>query len=134
LEGDLVKKVVAKISELMNKRLPLDVGEHVIGVKQVAKEIIQKLEDKKTVSMLGLWGMGGIGKSTLARELFNQLSKGFAASCYVEDIKEKVLQGGVVRVQNCIMKDLGVNGSMQIEDKSKGKTILEERLCQNEFF
>jgi hypothetical protein len=29
---------------------------------------------------------------------------------------------------------LGVNGSMQIEDKSKGKTILEERLCQNEFF
>jgi adenylylsulfate kinase-like enzyme len=73
-----------------------------------------------------LWGMGGIGKSTLARELYNQLSKGFVASCY-EDIKEKVLQGGVVRVQNCILKDLGVNGL--IEDKSKGKIILEERLC-----
>jgi hypothetical protein len=56
-----VNKVVAKISESMNKRLPLDVGEHVIGMEQVAKKIIQMLEDKKTVLMLGLGYVSDMG-------------------------------------------------------------------------
>jgi hypothetical protein len=54
LEGDLVKKVVAKISELMNKRLPLDVGEHVIGVKQVAKSF----KSLRTKRLFQCWDCG----------------------------------------------------------------------------
>lgn len=49
---------------------------------------------------------------------------------YVEDITEKVIQCGVVRVQHRILKDLCVNESVDIEDKSKGRIILEGRLCR----
>ena len=74
---------VGKILALANKPLPLAVDDYVVGVKQVAEEIIETLE-KKEVLMLGLWGMGGIGKSTLARELYNQLSKRFDSACYIK--------------------------------------------------
>ena len=124
----MVSDIVGKILALANKPLPLVVSDYVVGVKQVAKEIIQTLEEKE-VLMLGLWGMGGIGKSTLARELYNQWSKRFDSACYIEDVTEKVNQGGVVKVQQRMMKDLCKNNCEEIEDKSKGKTILEERLC-----
>ena len=130
LEGDLVTEVVGTIVKLVNKALPLAVGEHVIGVNRVAEEIIQKLDDKKEVLLLGLWGMGGIGKSTLARELYNRLSIWFDSACYVEDVTEKVIQGGVVKVQNHILKNLCQREFGKIEGKSEGKRILEERLCE----
>lgn len=56
---------------MANKPLPLDLGEYVIGTKQVAEDIIHILDNKKTVQMLGLWGMDGIRKLTLERELYN---------------------------------------------------------------
>ena len=129
LEKELVKEIVGKVFELANKPLPLDVGEHVIGVKQVAEEIIEKLDEKKKVVMVGLWGMGGIGKSTLARELYNQMRRRFAASCFVEDVTDKVVQGGVVRVQNRILKDLCKIEPEDNQNRSEMKVILEERLC-----
>ncbi|KAG0579831.1 hypothetical protein KC19_4G127000 [Ceratodon purpureus] len=129
LEGDLVKEIVEKILDLANKPLPLFVGDYVVGTEKVVKDMIQIIDTKKTILMLGLWGMGGIGKSTLARELYNRLKGRFDASCYIEDVTEKVLQGGVVKVQNLILKDLCSNGTV-VEDKSKGRTILEERLSK----
>ncbi|KAH1063679.1 hypothetical protein J1N35_028666 [Gossypium stocksii] len=37
-------------------------------------QIIEALQDDK-ISMIGLWGMGGVGKTTLAREVGNQAEK-----------------------------------------------------------
>ncbi|KAG0583131.1 hypothetical protein KC19_3G111900 [Ceratodon purpureus] len=130
LEGDIIREIVEKVFELANKPLPLDIGEHAIGVEKIAQEIIEKLHGDGRILMLGLWGMGGIGKSTLARTLYNRMKKSYVANCYIEDVTEKVAQGGVVKVQNCILKDLCKNESIEIEDKSKGKVILEERLCE----
>jgi len=53
LEKDLVLDVVGKVFELANKFLPLDVDDHDVGVTQVAKTLIQMLDEKK-VLMLGL--------------------------------------------------------------------------------
>ncbi|KAG0562346.1 hypothetical protein KC19_9G139200 [Ceratodon purpureus] len=96
-EPDLAKAIVREVSELANKPLLLDVGDYVFGTKKVVDGIIQK---HKEVSILVLWGVGGIGKSTLAIELYNRLRETFAASCYVdlksyyhvEDSKKKVIR------------------------------------------
>jgi hypothetical protein len=128
LEVDLVAEVVERILELANKSMPLDVGEHVAGVKEVANELIQCQVFGKGVSALGLWGMGGIGKSTLAKELYNQLCKRFEASCYVEDVTDKIMQGhGVVEIQKRMLKDL-CSSAIDNDNKSELKPILEKRL------
>ncbi|KAG0605328.1 hypothetical protein M758_9G049500 [Ceratodon purpureus] len=136
LETDLVTAIVREVSELASKPLPLDVGDYVFGTEEVVDGIIQK---HKEVSILVLWGMGGIGKSTLARELYNRMREEFAASCYVEDLKSYYVQDSknkvirdddIVKVQKHILKYLCPGEGLEVENKHKGKVILEERLSK----
>lgn len=61
------------------------------------------------------------------------MSRRFVASCYIEDVTDKIIQGGIVEVHNYILKDLCTNEAKKVKDKFKEKTILEERLCKNQF-
>ena len=54
----------------------------------------------------------------------------FATNFFVEDVTNKVNQVGIVKVQSCILKELCTNKAKKPKDKSKGKSILEERLCR----
>ncbi|KAG0562812.1 hypothetical protein KC19_9G173000 [Ceratodon purpureus] len=137
-EPELVNDIVQEVSKFRNKSLPLDVGNYVFGTKKVVDEIIQK---HMGVSILLLWGMGGMGKSTLARELYNRLMETFDASCYVdlksydvEDSKKAIRDKDIVpEVQKHILKYLCPNEGQEVENKNKGKTILEERLSKKRF-
>ncbi|KAL3675290.1 hypothetical protein R1sor_025238 [Riccia sorocarpa] len=72
--------------------------DHTPGNKQtvppIASELVtfQVVEAHKILessTCLGLYGMGGIGKSTLARLLFNRLNQEFEYSCFISDVKLK---------------------------------------------
>ena len=51
------------------------------------------------MQVLGLWGMGGIGKTTLAAKLFNSLLPGFGdAACFLGNVRSEAGQaGGLVK-------------------------------------
>ncbi|XP_057801909.1 disease resistance protein RPP13-like [Salvia miltiorrhiza] len=60
--------------ELRRRLCPWQKDEHLVGVEDDVKKLLQELilyEEKKGLSIAVLEGMGGIGKSTLAREIYN---------------------------------------------------------------
>jgi hypothetical protein len=126
---DLVTKIVKKVCEMSVRSAPLHMGS-CFGVVQHAGEIIQRLGSNLSVKMLGLWGSGGIGKTTLGKELYNQLCKQgrYAATYFAEDVEEKISMGGVMAVQSAMLKNLCNSESAVFEDKSKGKNVLKGRL------
>lgn len=73
------------------------------------------------VHVLGLWGMGGIGKTTLASALYNELLPAFGGNvCFVDDIRSQASQAqGLLAVQRKLLKAL-MGASVEVDSKEEG--------------
>ncbi|KAF8016162.1 hypothetical protein BT93_H1623 [Corymbia citriodora subsp. variegata] len=88
-EADFIKRIVNEISMQLH-RTPLDVAKHPVGINRriVYLESMLNLESDNNVLMIGLWGQGGIRKTTLAKALYNHIFRQFEASCFLADVRE----------------------------------------------
>lgn len=50
--------------------------------------------------------MGGIGKTTIAGAIFNQISRGFEGKCFMANVKEESERGGLVRLQERVLSEI----------------------------
>ena len=60
--------------------------EVVVGLESNLAKVKNHL---KRVNILGLIGMGGIGKTTLAKAIFDDVRSTYNASCFIENLKNK---------------------------------------------
>ncbi|XP_022875449.1 TMV resistance protein N-like [Olea europaea var. sylvestris] len=88
------------------------VKESLIGVESHVEQVMSllNLESTKDVRMIGIWGMGGIGKTTIARAVFDQIFSTFEGSSYLDNVRE-------------VSKTLGLNS---LEEKLLSDTLMEK--------
>jgi hypothetical protein len=73
--------------------------EHVIGLVESIANVKRKIVDNH---MLAVVGMGGIGKTTLVKELYHQIHADFKKSSFLENVKKS----DIVEVQKKLIMDL----------------------------
>ncbi|XP_024045271.1 TMV resistance protein N-like [Citrus clementina] len=109
-ESELINEVVRHILKRLLDQVfwRNDNKNHLVGVESRVEEIESLLgAQSKDVYALGIWGIGGIGKTTIARAIFYKISSGFKGSCFLENVREESQKpGGLACLRQKLLSNL----------------------------
>jgi hypothetical protein len=74
--------------------------------------------------MVGIWGAGGIGKTSIAKAIYNLIAYRFEGACFLPNVRETSL----VKLQNKLLsKIIGRTG--EVDYNAEGVIVIKRRLC-----
>ncbi|CAL5398794.1 unnamed protein product [Camellia sinensis] len=126
IDGKIVKVVGDKLS-----RTTLGIAPHLIGIYSRAKNIGLWLQDESSdVGIVAICGMGGIGKTTIAKVLYNLNFSRFEGSSFLANVKEILKQqDGLLRLQRQLLSDMLKGRKEKLYNVDEGVVKIKNALC-----
>ncbi|KAI9114777.1 hypothetical protein K1719_014475 [Acacia pycnantha] len=126
LEAKLIETVVEELWTRLRPKLP-HYFEDLIGIENKIKELEPLLEiGLNDVRFVGIWGLPGVGKTTIARAVFDKCSSQFEIKCFLHNVRATSERDGEVHLQIKLLSHLKIR-NMEIEDAFEGKKIIQNR-------
>lgn len=137
LEVELIDGIVKDIFRRLHtsSRFPLP---QLIGVENSIKFVGSWLKDTSSqkTHILTILGMGGIGKTSLAKYVYTLHSHEFDTSSFIEDINKRCDEkyNGMLDVQKKLYEDISKPTSVQVHDVSTYTSMIENAVARNKVF
>ncbi|XP_048132674.1 disease resistance protein Roq1-like [Rhodamnia argentea] len=130
-EAILIKKIVEEISMQPDRR-PLHVAKHPVGIHRQVEKLESMLNlESDDVFMIGLWGQGGIGKTTLAKALYNGIFRQFEGSCFLVNVREASKDSkDLVPLQEKLLAEILLGKTSVVYSVDGGINLMQDRLCR----
>ncbi|CAN1804884.1 Disease resistance protein L6 [Linum perenne] len=130
-QGAVIDEVFQNVLSHLSKNYTL-VTDELVGVDHHVEEVVKLLNlDSGGVTTVGIYGMGGIGKTTIATAVYNKVSVLFDRCIFVDDVRETIggFGYGIVTLQNKLIYGITKDGS-SIDSASEGIHKIKDRVCQ----
>ena len=104
-ETKLIQEIVTDIQKKLNHELsPSFDSKRLVGMKSRVEDIESLLSFGSTgVLIVGIWGMGGIGKSTTAETVYHRNCSKFEGQSFFQNVREESQKHGIDHVRQKIL-------------------------------
>ncbi|BBG96043.1 Disease resistance protein TIR-NBS-LRR class family [Prunus dulcis] len=135
-EAKFIKKILGEVNKQLHNKYQLDI-EHLVGITSRLNDVVRMIDiensgSKDVVRMIGIWGMGGIGKTTLAKAIYNKFEGSFEGRSLLANVREVIANQpitGLVGLQKQLLNDiLKSKGHIKFDSVAKGIEMIRERL------
>ncbi|XP_059642493.1 disease resistance protein L6-like [Cornus florida] len=106
-QGKLIKEIIVPTVVLELKRKSMVVTDYLVGMNYHLNEMMRLLNViSNEVQIVGIHGMDGIGKTTVAKFVYNKLFESFECHSFLADIQETTQQcNGLFNLQKKLLTD-----------------------------
>ncbi|XP_038905550.1 disease resistance protein RPV1-like isoform X2 [Benincasa hispida] len=128
-EAKFIRLIVEKISKEVNSKY-LFVAVYPVGIESRIQILLSHLHiGSNDVRFVGILGMGGLGKTTIAKALYNQLYHNFEAKCFLSNIKQTSKEpNALIHLQQQLLSSITKSTNITLENVDRGIAVLQERL------
>ena len=128
-ESKGIKEIVDTISNRLFALIS-DVDKDLIGIGTRLKVLKSHLETGSGgVRMVGIWGVGGGGKTTLASSVYMEISHQFEGRCFVENIRFESSKFGLQKLQEKVLSAI-LKTKVVVESVLEGRNKIKSRFCR----
>ncbi|KAH1045462.1 hypothetical protein J1N35_036246 [Gossypium stocksii] len=125
-ETEYIKDIVEYVTKKLMNDKSSTTFEELVGIDN-QKTTILKLIMQKDCRVIGLWGMAGIGKTSLAGVVYNEIYSKFEGCRFLLNVREKIQKQGMEYLRNSLLSEI-LNQRNHIFTPLIGSTFIQERL------
>ncbi|KAF8040298.1 hypothetical protein BT93_B2513 [Corymbia citriodora subsp. variegata] len=137
--GEVVKRILHHVQQKLKKQdliVPKQLviaDSHVQGITAKLKVDYRnrqafKIRDS-SVKVLGIFGIPGVGKTVLAKYVYNQLYHLFDACSFLGEIQAEIDHHGILSVQNNLISDLDEGNAETFDSSEKALLHIQKNFC-----
>ncbi|GKB96302.1 Toll/interleukin-1 receptor domain-containing protein, partial [Tanacetum coccineum] len=132
--GDESRLTKIIIDDIFRKlcSINLSVDKKLVGMEVRINAILSSLEmGTNDVRMIGIKGMGGGGKTTLARAVYDQISIYFQGKSFVKNVREasKASLSGLKKLQKQMVSNVLNKQDITIDSVHDGTNMMKKMMC-----
>ncbi|KAL9437568.1 hypothetical protein AB3S75_023439 [Citrus x aurantiifolia] len=112
-ESNLIEEIANDVLKRLDATFQTK-NKGLVGVECPIEEIESLLRlGSEGVYKLGIWGIGGIGKTTIAGAVFNKISRHFEGSYFAHNVRDAEETGGIQDLQKKLLSELLNDGNVR---------------------
>ena len=126
-ETEVIKEIITNIISKLNRK-PLNMGKNIIGMDFHLEKLKSLMNiELNAVCVLGIYGIGGIGKTTTAKAFYNDISNQFHGSCFLQNVRERS-KDNALQLQQELLHGILKGKSLKVSNIEEGIKMIKSCL------